>query len=358
MKGFPYVQQYRDNRRKMRRYFRRKGGRVALPGEPGSPEFQAAYAAALAGVTLSKGAGPAPAKGTIAGLVAAYYGSPQFINLKASTKKTYRSVLETMRENPGEKSMTKLRRHHIVAEMGRLAETPGAANKYFRYLRQLLEHAVELEWIESNPARGVKKLRVPGDGFREWPEALIEQYESYWNVGTKQRLGFDLLLHTGQRRQSIPTMSRSHVKDGEIRVVQQKTGAALWIPIHPALQASIDATPKTGLQFIQTEHGTPFSVAGFGNWFRKQCDKAGLPPGYSAHGLRKAAGRRLAESGCTTHEIMSVLGHKSLSEAERYTRGADQRRNARAAVNKVVAGTEQDQNLSSQAPRVSSKGAS
>ena len=53
MKGFPYVQQYRDNRRKMRRYFRRKGGRVALPGEPGSPEFQAAYAAALAGVTLA-----------------------------------------------------------------------------------------------------------------------------------------------------------------------------------------------------------------------------------------------------------------------------------------------------------------
>jgi integrase len=50
------------------------------------------------------------------------------------------------------------------------------------------------------------------------------------------------------------------------------------------------------------------------------------------HGLRKAAGRRLAEAGCTPHEIMAILGHKTLSEAERYTRDADQARLATAAV--------------------------
>ena len=44
---------------------------------------------------------------------------------------------------------------------------------------------------------------------------------------------------------------------------------------------------------------------------------AGLPIDCQPHGLRKAAGRRLAEAGCTAHEIMSVLGHKTLSEAER-----------------------------------------
>ena len=38
----------------------------------------------------------------------------------------------------------------------------------------------------------------------------------------------------------------------------------------------------------------------------------------------KAAGRRLADAGCTAHEIMAVLGHKTLAEAERYTREADQ----------------------------------
>ena len=63
--------------------------------------------------------------------------------------------------------------------------------------------------------------------------------------------------------------------------------------------------------------------------------EAGLPLDCQPHGLRKAAGRRLAEAGCTAHEIMAVLGHKTLTEAERYTREADQGRLAMEAVAKL-----------------------
>ena len=54
------------------------------------------------------------------------------------------------------------------------------------------------------------------------------------------------------------------------------------------------------------------------------------------HGLRKAAARRLVEAGCTTHEIASITGHKTLSEIERYTREAERARLARTASGKVV----------------------
>jgi len=70
---------------------------------------------------------------------------------------------------------------------------------------------------------------------------------------------------------------------------------------------------------------------------RDAITEAGLPLECQAHGLRKAAGRRLAEAGCTAHEIMAVLGHKTLAEAERYTREADQARMAMAAVMKLQA---------------------
>ncbi|MGB8155195.1 MAG: tyrosine-type recombinase/integrase, partial [Pseudolabrys sp.] len=62
---------------------------------------------------------------------------------------------------------------------------------------------------------------------------------------------------------------------------------------------------------------------------------AGLPLECQPHGLRKAAGRRLAEAGCTAHEIMAVLGHKTLAEAQKYTRDADQLRLAGAAITKL-----------------------
>ncbi len=337
VKSFPYVQEYRDNRGRMRRYFRRKGVRIALSGEPGSPEFQAAYSAVLSGGAPPIASKAAPS--SIAALIASYYRSGEFKVLRPLTQKTTRHELGKIERAHGTKRVEKLARRHIKDEMSLLAaDRPDAANRFLRYLRLILEHAVELGWMEVNPARGVKRLRTGGDGFLEWPEELIAQYEAHWTLGTKQRLAFDLLLYAGQRRSDTAPMARNAARKDEIRVVQQKTGAPLWIPMHPSLQASIAAAPSGGIYFLLTEYGKPFSTAGFGNWFRAQCDAAGIPEGYAAHGLRKAAGRRLADAGCSAHQIMAVLGHKSLAEAERYTRGADQRRNAQAAIGNLERG--------------------
>jgi integrase len=119
-----------------------------------------------------------------------------------------------------------------------------------------------------------------------------------------------------------------------------KTGTELTIPVHPALSGVIAETPTHNLTFLTTQFGKPFTAAGFGNWFREQCDVAGLSH-CSAHGLRKAAARRLAEAGCTEHEIAAITGHASLREIVRYTKAADQKRLAQAAMIKISAKPEQ-----------------
>jgi len=101
------------------------------------------------------------------------------------------------------------------------------------------------------------------------------------------------------------------------------------------LAGVIAALPKTNLTFLVTAYGKPFSVAGFSNWFRRMCKEAGLPRGCSAHGLRKAQSRRLAEAGCTTHEIAAITGHTSLREVQRYTDAADQGRLADSAMRRT-----------------------
>ena len=88
-------------------------------------------------------------------------------------------------------------------------------------------------------------------------------------------------------------------------------------------------------------------LAGFTNWFGDQCTLAGLR-NCSAHGLRKAAARRLAEAGCTEHEIAAITGHASLREVQRYTKAADQKRLAAAAMQKVRPRTEENMELSNQ----------
>jgi len=73
-------------------------------------------------------------------------------------------------------------------------------------------------------------------------------------------------------------------------------------------------------------------VKGFGQMISAAIREAGLPGRCKAHGLRKAAARRLAEAGCSASEIAAITEHKTLAEVERYTRAADQERLARQAI--------------------------
>jgi integrase len=108
------------------------------------------------------------------------------------------------------------------------------------------------------------------------------------------------------------------------------------IVFHPALAAVLSATPSTHLTFLVTAAGAPFSAAGFGNLFRDWCNDAGLH-NCTAHGLRKAQLRRLAEAGCSEHQIAAISGHESLAEIRLYTRAAEQARLAKAAMDTVTA---------------------
>jgi integrase len=201
-------------------------------------------------------------------------------------------------------------------------------------IRTLMKYAVEIGLREDNPAAGVKLPDLKTDGYHDWTEAEIEQFEEYHGSGTRARLALALLLYTGQRRGDVIRLGRQHIRDGFIHVRQQKTGIKLALPIHATLEAIIAETPADHLTLLTTQTGKSFSAAGFGNWFRDRCDEAGLAH-CSAHGLRKAAARRLAEAGCTMHEIAAITGHASLSEVQRYTKAVDQKRLATSAMEKA-----------------------
>jgi integrase len=134
----------------------------------------------------------------------------------------------------------------------------------------------------------------------------------------------------------VVRIGRQHIRDGVLSVRQQKTGATLTIPVHPDLTAIIAATLIGHLTLLTTNTGKSYGGNDFTDQFRSWCDAAGLPQHCVFHGLRKAACTRLADAGCTAHEIAAISGHKTLSEVQRYTRGADQARLARAAMERIA----------------------
>ena len=51
----------------------------------------------------------------------------------------------------------------------------------------------------------------------------------------------------------------------------------------------LQKTPVQAFTFLTTENGTPYKPGEFSEWFRRQCNAAGLPKHCVPHGLRHAA---------------------------------------------------------------------
>lgn len=329
-KRLPYTEQWRDHDGGLRVYFRRgKGPRIPLPKKIGSQEFEAAYKAALAGHTAAPRVAEAPQ--TIAALITSYKRSGAYIRLRQTTKVGYASRIAVLQEKHGHRSVAGLTRERIVvAILQPYADRPGAELAVLKMLRVLIRHAMLIGWLKSDPSHGIP--RPKSNEIRAWTEEEIEIFENRWPVGTKQRLGFALMLYTGQRRSDVHRMTWADITGRTIRVAQQKTSAKLVIRLHQNLNTVLAAAPREHVTILNTEFGKPFTVDGFSQWMRAAIKASGLPLECQPHGLRKAAGRRLAEVGCSARQIMAVLGHKTLAEAERYTRDADQKALAESAI--------------------------
>lgn len=336
-----HIKAYVDRHGKRRHYFRRPGfASVALPGEPGSREFMDAYHRALEQAPKREIGQAEEIPGSFGALIARYYKTDQFKSLADQTRNTYRNTLERFRTDRAGLLIRGIRQRHVTAMLDELAGKPGAQQNLRKALRNVLNLALAIGWIDVHPMEGLRRPKKAVQGFRPWSPEDIALFEARWPSGTRERLALALLLYTAQRRQDVVRMGRQHISGDLIRVKQQKTGTELLIPIHPKLAIEIAAAPREHLTFLMTAHGEPFTPAGFTNWFVERARLAGLPPRSSPHGLRKAAANMLAEAGCTPSQIMAVTGHKNLSEVTLYTAAADQVRLAREAMAKTETGTD------------------
>jgi integrase len=286
--------------------------------------YQRAFSAAPTAIGASRSKA-----GSVSAAIASYYASPAFKALATSSQGVRRSVLEAFRRDQGNLMMAAMPKKFVAAMLDGMK--PSAARNWLKAIRALVRHCIDIDLVKEDITLGIRLRRTKGE-FHTWSEEEIAAFEATFAIGTRERLALALGLYTGQRRGDVIRMGRQHLRDGVVHVRQEKTSAVLVIPVHPELARVLAAVPPTQLTFIQTLRGKPFTGHAFSDWFGKGCDKAGLGSQCTFHGLRKAACRRLAEAGCTAHEIMSISGHTTLKEVARYTKAVEQARMARNAM--------------------------
>jgi integrase len=346
----PYLKVWHD-KRNGKRYvqFRRRGYKTVSLPPLGSPEFDRAYQMAsrnklVIGVDHS-------IPGSVSAAIAAFYLGTDWAGLSDTTRGAYRPILERFRETYGEWPLRQIASDLITAYIETFRQAH-VARKHLKVLRRFLRHACH------DVTASIKPPSSKSNKHKSWPAAMVTRFEAHHPIGTKARLCFALAKYTGAARVDLPRLGPQDIVDGEITITRRKTSVAATIPVHPELQQIIDATPLTGFStFLVNAIGKPYAPNDLSIQFRKWCKAAGIPPGYTLHGLRHALGDAMATAGGSLHEVAATLGHKDVRTAAHYTEEADRKRLARQASARLLAGdpvdtsTKQDQGVSDNRPR-------
>lgn len=335
-----------DRHGKLRARYRKGGKTIYLTALPDQPGFEAE----LDGVrAASKAVTVHHKQGSINDLCARYYACADFkVKGNADTRARRRGIIEWFRVLTGNDMVADFGFEHIEAillkktrkvlgDKGRTIGGEVAARKLHKELRRLFAYAKKLKMIASNPVEEAERIgKARLTGFYPWSEADIARYKARHHVGTKARLALEIILWTAQRRGDARLFGPRHVAGGRASFTPGKTGRGMGMILAPDLRAAIDAMPSIGIStYLVTDWGKPFSKDGFGNKFREWCDEAGLPQ-CTAHGLRKAAARRAAETEATQQQLKAVGGWRGDSEVTIYTESVEQSRLADAAITRMI----------------------
>ncbi len=311
----------------------RRGGKAVLTPLPDLPHDHPDFLAAFIAIARQQEPPTAPKAGTLESTWRAALVSDQFKLLGHLYQAMIRRESALINAKVGTVKASAIQPRHIRANVAE-APVPLARHKAWRWWGTW---ALERGLVKEDPAAMVKRpKRRASEGHVSWSDKAIADYRARWPIGTVKRAAMELLYWTGLRIGDAVRAGPGMVgKDGVLSIRQQKTGDMAYIPWTCALPPFADPAerdmmlaaiaPLAGqMTFLATRDGRSRSVNGLGNIIAQAAKEAGHD--LSAHGLRKARARKLADGGATTHQQNAWTGHQTLAENERYSRDMDRKR--------------------------------
>jgi site-specific recombinase XerD len=315
-------------------YYYRKGNgpRIRINFPYDTPEFWAEYQRLHGGGAPLPTDPGGPAKDTLRWLITRYKGSPAWANLAQSTRNCRQSFYSHVCKTSGDYPYAEITSEHIeLGVMDRINRGQSfAANNFLTAMTSLFEWARKSRLVDQNPCLGIDRLKIGSDGHHTWSEAELQQFRDAHPVGTKARLAFEILYHTGLRRGDAALLGPRHVDGDTIEFKTTKNGEIIYADMVPELRAALHAVATGSETFLTTDRKKPFaSPQSFGNWFAERIDEAGLSKRCVTHGIRKSSATAAANEEADVLELMAKYGWRTMSMAKKYT---DQRDRKRAAL--------------------------
>lgn len=299
-------------------YVRKDGRYIRILAEPGTQAYDAEYWKILTGRKIAS-------KTSFSILIDSYRQSDRWADLSPRTRRDYERVHDYLREKVGSKDATKTKRADIIAAMEANRHRTRFANYIQQTMNVLFEHAVDLGWIEQNPAKGIRHLKTPLEKKQPhipWPDWAVEAFRA--EAHPLAKLIFELGIGSVQRPDDWTRFRWNDFDGSGLRVTQQKTGRELYIPCTSHLIDALSTAPKKGLTILTKKDGSPLPYRRMAQIMREERKRLGVVA-YDLHALRYRGIHELALHGCTDDEIASYSGHTTKAMIEKYAGAARQR---------------------------------
>ena len=249
---------------------------------------------------------------------------------KPSTRRTVESRLRS-RLLPafGHLPLDRITPANVDAWFDRYSATaPGGANQALALLRQIMNHAVSLGLITTNPARRTRMNPRPRLNRFLSAEEIGRLHEALDGcvaerpACAEQADMIRLLLYTGSRKSEIKNLKWSEVEGDTLRLADSKTGPRT-VHLSADARAVIERQRRTVGPFVfpsPSNPGKPFGKD-LPLWNRVR-ERAGLE-GVRLHDVRHTYASQAVMKGVPLPVVARLLGHREVTMTLRYVHVGD-----------------------------------
>ncbi len=281
-------------------------------------ELNAEVAKATAGEP-SRQIGP----GTMADIIATYEADSSFTRLAEATRRSYAKILREIEANAGDLPATEITRKELKTLYHKLRQRGlHTAAAQMRIWSILMNVAIDEGLRSDNPAQRLR-VETPPSRDRRWTPTEVAAFcDAAVGAGRPSlRLAVLLSYRLAQREVDVLRLSRAAIRGGVVTLKQQKTDAAVAVPIDAGLRAAIEATPKELTMLVVSETtGLAYRADHFRHEFARIRKLAGLPADLRFADLRRTALTEAGDGGATVFELQAMSGHKTLQQLATYVR--------------------------------------
>ena len=197
--------------------------------------------------------------------------------------------------------------------------TPKTINSELSILKRFFNYCIDMQWIESNPFRLIKALKIP---IKERYFFSDNELNMILENAGKYKVFYEVLLHTGIRPTDCYKLAKKHLEGRYLTLRMNKTGGRLSIPLSNYIISTLEVLSRR----CETDETLLFE-AFKSDRQKKNCVKtmqANFTKDFvrenniNLHTFRHTYAHNMLNKGVPKEVLQTLLGHRSIKTTEIY----------------------------------------